>query len=140
VLWSNDPAALKPRLEVHEKQIELVRMMHKAGVPIMAGSDFSDWAIVPGIDLHNELALLVEAGFTPLEALQAATVNPAKFLGTTETFGTIQAGRTADLVLLDENPLEDISHTRKINAVVLGGKFYPLAAIRAQALQDAAKR
>jgi len=69
-----------------------------------------------GIDLHNELALLVEAGFTPLEAMQAATLNPAKFLGKTETFGTIQAGRTADLVLLDENPLEDISHTRKINA------------------------
>ena len=115
-------------------------MMHNAGVPIMAGSDFSDWAMVPGIDLHNELALLVEAGFSPLEALQAATVSPAKFLGKTETFGTIQAGRTADLVLLDENPLEDISHTRKINAVVLGGKFYPLVAIRAQALQDAAKR
>jgi len=75
-----------------------------------------------------------------LEAIQAATLNPAKFLGKTETFGTIQAGRTADLVLLDENPLEDISHTRKINAVVLGGKYYPLAAIRAQALQGASKR
>jgi len=140
VLWSNDPAALKPRLDVHEKQIELVRMMHNAGVPIMAGSDFSDWAVVPGIDLHNELTLLVEAGFTPLDAMQAATLNPAKFLGKTETFGTIQAGRTADLVLLDENPLENISHTRKINAVVLGGKLYPLAAVRAQALQGASKR
>jgi len=140
VLWSDDPESLKPRLEVHEKQIELVRMMHKAGVPIMAGSDFSDWALVPGVDLHNELALLVEAGFTPLEALQAATLNPAKFLGKTDTYGTIQVGRVADLVLLDMNPLEDISHTRKINAVVLGGKFYPLASIRARALQDAAKR
>ena len=140
VLWSNDPESLKPRLNVHEKQIELVRMMHKAGVQIMAGSDFSDWALVPGVDLHNELALLVEAGFTPLEALQAATLNPAKFLGKTETFGTIQAGRVADLVLLDANPLEDISHTRKINAVVLGGKFYPLSTIREQALQDATKR
>jgi imidazolonepropionase-like amidohydrolase len=140
VLWSNDPESLKPRLEVHQKQIELVRMMHKAGVQIMAGSDFSDWGMVPGIDLHNELALLVEAGFSPLEALQAATLNPAKFLGKTETFGTIQVGRTADLVLLDMNPLEDISHTRKIHAVMLGGKFFPVASIRAQALQDAAKR
>lgn len=140
VLWSNDPEALKPRMNVQEKQIEIVAMMHGAGVQIMAGSDFSDWALVPGIDLHNELALLVEAGFTPLEALQAATLNPAKFLGETEAFGTIQAGRLADLVLLDANPLEDISHTRKINAVVLGGKFYPLASIRAQALQEAAKR
>jgi len=140
VLWSNDPESLKPRLDVHQKQIELVRMMHKAGVPIMAGSDFSDWGIVPGIDLHNELALLVEAGFTPLEALQAATLNPARFFGKTDTYGTIQVGRVADLVLLDMNPLEDISHTRKIHAVVLGGTFFPLASIRAKALQDAAKR
>jgi imidazolonepropionase-like amidohydrolase len=134
VLWSNDPESLKPRSDVHEKQIELVRMMHKAGVSIMAGSDFSDWALVPGVDLHNELALLVEAGFNPMEALQAATLNPAKFLGRTDTFGTIQVGRAADLILLNANPLEDISHTRKINAVVLGGNFYPLAAIRAQSL------
>jgi imidazolonepropionase-like amidohydrolase len=140
VLWSNDPESLKPRLDIHEKNIEVVRMMHKAGVQIMAGSDFSDWAIVPGVDLHNELALLVEAGFSPLEALQAATLNPAKFLGNTDRFGTIQAGRVADLVILDMNPLEDISHTRKIHAVVLGGKFYPVAAIRAQALQDVAKK
>lgn len=134
VLWSDDPESLKPRLDVHEKQIELVRKMHKAGVPIMAGSDFSDWALVPGVDLHNELALLVEAGFSPMEALQAATLNPAKFLGKTDTFGTIQVGRVADLILLSANPLEDISHTRKINAVVFGGNFYPLAAIRAQSL------
>jgi imidazolonepropionase-like amidohydrolase len=139
VLWSNDPEALKPRLDIHEKNIEIVRMMHKAGVQIMAGSDFSDWGMVPGIDLHNELALLVEAGFTPLEALQAATLNPAKFLGKTDTYGTIQVGRVADLVLLDMNPLEDIGHTRKVNAVVLGGKFFPLALIRAQALQNAGK-
>jgi len=140
VLWSNDPESLKPRLDVHERQIELVRMMHKTGVQIMAGSDFSDWATVPGVDLHNELALLVEAGFSPLEALQAATLNPAKFLGRTDTYGTIEVGRVADLVLLDMNPLEDISHTRKIHAVVLGGKLYPLASIRAQALQEASTR
>ena len=140
VLWSNDPESLKPRLEIHEKNIEVIRMMHKAGVAIMAGSDFSDWAIMPGIDLHNELALLVEAGFTPMEALQAATLNPAKFMGKTDTYGTIQAGRVADLVLLNMNPLEDISHTRKIHAVVLGGKYFPMASIKAQSLQDAAKQ
>jgi imidazolonepropionase-like amidohydrolase len=137
VLWSNDPEALKPRLAVHHKQIELVRMMHSAGVQIMAGSDFSDWGTVPGVDLHNELALLVEAGFSPLEALQAATVNPARFLGLGDSLGTIQEGHAADLVLLDANPLENISHTRKINAVVLNGTFYPLAAIRAHSLLGA---
>jgi imidazolonepropionase-like amidohydrolase len=136
VLWSDDPNSMKSRLDVLQKQIALVGMMHQAGIQIMAGSDFSDWALVPGVDLHNELALLVEAGFTPLEALQTATLNPAKFLGKTESFGTIEVGRTADLVLLDANPLEDISHTRKINAVVLGGAFYPLALIRAQALKS----
>ncbi len=123
-----------------KKNIDVVRMMHKAGVRIMAGSDFSDWALVPGIDLHNELALLVEAGLTPMEALQAATLNPAKFLGKADTYGTIQIGRAADFVLLGMNPLEDISHTRKIFAVVLGGKFFPLASIKAQSLQDAAKQ
>ena len=71
-----------------------------------------------------------------MEALQTATLNPAKFLGKTDTFGTIQVGCVADLVLLDANPLEDISHTRKIYAVVLGGKFYPLANIRAQSLSS----
>ena len=105
-LWSNDPEALKPRMDVQAKQITLVGMMHKAGVKIMAGSDFSDWGMVPGVDLHNELALLVEAGFTPLEAPQAAKLKPAKILGKTDTYGTIQVGRAADLVLLDMNPLE----------------------------------
>ena len=139
VLWSNDPESLIPRLHIHEKNIEIVRKMHQAGVQIMAGSDFSDWGTVPGVDLHNELALLVEAGFSPLEALQAATLNPAKFFGKTDSYGTIQVGRVADLVLLDMNPLEDISHTRKIHAVVLDGKFYPLASIREKALQNAEK-
>lgn len=74
-----------------------------------------------------------------MEALQAATLKPAKFLGKTDTYGTIQVGRAADLVLLDMNPLEDISHTRKIHAVVLGGKFYPLASMKAQSLENAAK-
>jgi imidazolonepropionase-like amidohydrolase len=118
----------------------LIVRMHKAGVRIMAGSDFSDWGMVPGVDLHNELALLVEAGFTPMEALQAATIKPAEFLGKRDSFGTIEPGKTADLVLLDANPLEDISHSRKINVVVLGGKFFPIAAMSARVLQESAEQ
>jgi imidazolonepropionase-like amidohydrolase len=137
VLWTNDPEALTPRLDIHQQHIQLVRMMHAAGVQIMAGSDFSDWGMVPGVDLHNELALLVEAGFSPLEALQAATLNPAKFLGFSDRLGTIQKDKAADLVLLDADPLENISHTRKINAVVSDGTFYPIAAMRARVLLDA---
>jgi imidazolonepropionase-like amidohydrolase len=138
VLWSNKPEALKPRLEVHRKQVEQVAMMHRAGVQILAGTDFTDWGQVPGIDLHNELALFVEAGFTPLEALQTATLNPAKLLGRAETFGTIQPGRVADMVILNMNPIEDISHTRKINAVVLRGRYFPVSALMANALNNAA--
>ncbi|HEX8816021.1 MAG TPA: amidohydrolase family protein [Terriglobales bacterium] len=134
VLWSNDPEAMAPRLEIHEKQLEIVRKMHKAGVQMMAGSDFSDWGIVPGIDLHNELALLVESGFSPMEALQAATLGPAKFMGKTDAYGTIQTGRVADMVVLDMNPLENISHTRKIHAVVLGGRYLPMAEMRREVI------
>jgi imidazolonepropionase-like amidohydrolase len=118
----------------------LIVRMHKAGVRIMAGSDFSDWGMVPGVDLHNELVLLVEAGFTPMEALQAATIKPAEFLGKRDSFGTVEQGKTADLVLLDANPLEDISHSRKINVVVLGGKFFPIAAMSARVLQESAEQ
>ena len=128
VLWSN-PKETEGSLEVHRKHLELVEAMHKAGVEIMAASDFSSWALVPGVDLHNELALFVEAGFTPMETLQSATIKPAEFLGKLDSLGTIEKGKIADLVLLDADPLEDISHTRKINSVVLGGKLIPVSAM-----------
>lgn len=132
VLWGSDPAKVAIRSKTQGHQMELVRAMHEAGVQIMTGSDFSDWALVPGIDLHNELALLVEAGFTPMEALQAATVKPATFLGMQDSLGTIEVGKIADLVLLDADPLEDISHTRKIRAVVVGGRLVPVSDLRSR--------
>jgi imidazolonepropionase-like amidohydrolase len=100
------------------KQLEVVAAMKRAGVGIMAGTDLSprSWG------LHEELSLLVEAGLTPLEALQTATRNPAEFLGRLDSLGTIEEGKIADLVLLEANPLEDIRNTRKIHAVILGGK------------------
>ena len=110
--------------------------MHKAGVGILAGSDFSDWALVPGVDLHNELALFVEAGFTPMEALQTATLEPAKFLGRLATQGTIEKGKIADLVLLDADPLEDISHTRMINSVAVRGRLFSIKRVRDEILNS----
>ena len=130
VLWSNKPEALWPRRSVHWRQMDVIAAMHKAGVKMMAGTDFSDWALVPGVDLHNELALLVESGFSPMEALQAATSMPAEFLGRTAEFGTVERGKLADLVLLDADPIESISHTRKIRAVIVGGKLVPVAEMR----------
>ena len=85
----------------------------------------------PGFSLHDddELAFLVQAGFTPMEALQAATWKPAQFLGLAERFGTVARGKQVDLVLLDDNPLDDIHNTRKIRAVVVQGRYFDRAAL-----------
>jgi imidazolonepropionase-like amidohydrolase len=131
VFWtSKDPQSLGRRMAVHLKHIELVRAMHRAGVQIMTGTDFSDWALIPGADLHDELALLVQAGFTPMEALQAATLKPAVFLGSQDSLGTVEKGKIADLVVLYADPLEDINQTRMIDSVVLGGRLIPVAALQ----------
>ncbi|MBI4472473.1 MAG: amidohydrolase family protein [Acidobacteria bacterium] len=106
-----------------QRRIELVAKMHRSGVAFMVGTDTIDPYIFPGFALHDELALLAEAGFTPREALQAATYNPAKYLGTLESMGTIGIGKFADLVLLDADPLRSIHNTQKISAVVANGKF-----------------
>lgn len=101
----------------------LVRELHRAGVGLLAGTDVGGALIVPGVSLHQELALIVEAGLTPLQALQTATLNPAKFLGQSSQMGDVRVGKTADLVLLDANPLEDIVNTRRVNGVILRGRY-----------------
>ncbi|MGH9788644.1 MAG: amidohydrolase family protein [Candidatus Acidiferrales bacterium] len=106
-----------------KRRLEVVRRMDEAGVPLMAGSDVGNLYIFPGFTLHDELALLVEAGLTPLKALQAATRNPAMFLGLSDSMGTVEEGKIADLVLLDANPLKDIRNTQKIRAVVVNGRY-----------------
>jgi Amidohydrolase family len=105
-------------------QVENTRLLHEAGVMLLAATDVGIPMLVPGLSLHEELALLVEAGLTPLEALRTATVNPAKVLGMADTLGTIEADKLADLVLLDANPLADIANTRRIRAVVANGRLY----------------
>ena len=108
---------------VYKKQIELVGMMHRAGVEFLAGTDVENPYCFPGFSLHDELELLVQAGLSPMEALQTATLNPARFLGNEKEFGTVEEGKIADLVLLEANPLEDIRNTTKINSVVLNGRL-----------------
>src|ERR1044072_8334737 len=115
--------------KVLQKQFEIVGAMQKAGVPILAGTDTGNPYCFPGFSLHDELALLVIAGLTPVEALRSATLNPAKFFGLDQTLGTIEQGKIADLVLLDANPLLDIRNTQKINAVVSNGRLFDRKAL-----------
>ncbi len=111
--------------EIFQKELEVVGAMRGAGVELLAGTDEPNPYCFPGFSLHDELGLLVQAGLTPMEALQTATYNPAKFLGMKDSLGTVDKGKLADLVLLDANPIEDINNTRKIAAVVVNGKYYP---------------
>jgi imidazolonepropionase-like amidohydrolase len=111
------------RTRLLQKSKQLVGQMQTAGVHLMAGTDSTAPYIFPGSGLHEELALLVQAGLTSMQALQAATKNPAEFLGIFNEQGTVEKGKFADLLLLDANPLDDIGNTQKIHAVILHGKL-----------------
>jgi imidazolonepropionase-like amidohydrolase len=111
------------RAEAVRRLLEIVGKMNAAGAPIMAGTDSAAPNSFPGSALHEDLAYLVEAGLTPMQALQAATAKPAEFLHRSAEQGTIEVGKRADLVLLDADPLENIQNTQKIRAVILNGKL-----------------
>ena len=102
---------------------ERTSSLEEAGINLLAGTDFGVVNIYPGSSLHEELKLLVDAGLKPYEALQTATINPAKFLNQEERLGTVDIGKEADLVLLNSNPLEDISNTQDIFMVIVNGKI-----------------
>jgi imidazolonepropionase-like amidohydrolase len=107
-------------IKIRQKQFELVKMMQQIGVGLLAGTDLP----IDNPKLLDELEKLVLSGLTPYQALQTATINPAKFLNIENISGTIENGKFADLVLLDANPLENISNIRKIKAVVVNGKLF----------------
>ncbi|MGD7707237.1 amidohydrolase family protein [Microlunatus sp. Y2014] len=107
--------------ELHTWRLATVAAMDEAGVRILAGTDCVGPGLFPGYSLHVELELLVSAGLTPMRAIQCATLEPARFLGRERHAGTVQEGRDADLVILDDDPLTDIRHTRSIHAVVIDG-------------------
>jgi len=113
----------------YKKHLEIVSQMHNHGVKILAGTDTTNPYCFPGFSLHDELALLVEAGLSPAAALRTATTEPAAYLGITKTLGTVQAGKAADLVLLDANPLQDIHNTTKIAVVVRDGRVFERASL-----------
>jgi imidazolonepropionase-like amidohydrolase len=120
--FNTDDLATRKRFV--EKELDVVNAMHRRGVPFLAGTDTPPGVYVfPGFSLHEELQSFVAAGFTPMEALQTATLNPAKFLGMEDRLGTIEKGKLADLVLLDANPLDDIRNTQKITGVIVNGRY-----------------
>ena len=127
-----DWAAFRVRFQ---QGLKLVGSMHRAGVGIIAGTDVLNPYCFPGFSLHDELALLVEAGLSPMEALQASTKEAARFMDQLDRRGTIEPGKIADLVLLDHDPLADIHNSHSIRAVVLGGKLMPRAALDAMLAQ-----
>jgi hypothetical protein len=109
------------RAQIIRRSLEIVGEMNAKRVPVMAGTDAAAPNVFPGFSLHEDLAYLVMAGLTPVQALQAATEKPAEFLHRSAEQGTIQSGKRADLVLLDANPLDDIRNTQKIRAVIVNG-------------------
>jgi len=112
-----DSAAALARFE---ELLSVIGALHRAGVPIVAGTDQA----VPGYSLHREMELYVKAGFTPMEAIQAATLVPARVMGLDGEVGTVTAGKRADLIVVEGNPLEDFSTLRKVWLVVAGGRRY----------------
>ena len=105
-------------------KLKVVKAIHEAGIPILAGSDLANPFIYAGFSLHDELQWMVKAGLTPAAALQTATILPARYLGWQARYGSVAANKIADLVLLDANPLTDIGNTQKIQAVIIHGKVF----------------
>ena len=131
------PAEFELHRQLFTADKKLVGILFRAGAPLLAGTDAMNPYCMPGFSLHDELALLVESGLTPLAALQSATVRPAEFLGRTEELGLVAPGKRADLVLLSADPLADIRNTAQIQAVWVQGKYFDRAAL--DRLLEAAK-
>ncbi len=121
-----------------DRALASVASLHRAGVPLMTGSDLGFLNTYPGFSLHDELALFVQAGVSPLDALRASTIGPARFFGREQEWGSVEAGKVADLVILDGNPLQDISNVRNISAVVVQGRLFDRAALDALLAEVAA--
>jgi hypothetical protein len=121
------PAEFELHRGLFKADEQMVGLMFRAGVPLLAGTDAMNPYCIPGFSLHDELALLVESGLTPLAALQAATLRPAEFLARAAELGSVAPGKRADLVLLSADPLADIRNTTQIQAVWLRGKYFDRA-------------
>jgi imidazolonepropionase-like amidohydrolase len=116
--------------DLYPRQLSLAKLFADNGVPMMTGTDGGSM-MAPGLTLRQEFAELAKAGLSPLKILQMTTVNPARYLGRQDTMGTVEAGRNADLVVLDANPLDDVENLHRINAVIRAGTYYSAADLAA---------
>lgn len=132
------PEARKKLDEAFNRALEIAGIFHSEKVRFLVGTDLAGRNIFPGFSVHDELALLVKAGLTPMETIVAATRHSAELLGKQDKLGTLEQGKVADLVLLDQNPLEDIANTKKINAVIANGRLFRRPELDAM-LETAAK-
>jgi imidazolonepropionase-like amidohydrolase len=123
------PDDWKRAKQIYDKSFDIAREMHRQGVRFLAGTDLVNAYIFPGFSLHDELTLLVKAGLSNLEALQAATWNAALFMNASDKYGSVAPGKIADLVLLDADPLKDIHNTTRISEVFSSGKEFDRAAL-----------
>ena len=133
----NNNIPIDPTLDIYEamikeepqnqylwpKILQLTKMLYENGVTILSGSDIPNFELVPGASLHHELEILVEAGIPPLEAIKIATRNGAQTLGIEEDVGTIEPGKQADMIVLSDNPVDEIRNTKKIEAVINNGQL-----------------
>ncbi|HKG87977.1 MAG TPA: amidohydrolase family protein [Nitrososphaeraceae archaeon] len=133
----NNNVSVDPALDIYEamikeepqyqylwpKILQLTKMLYDNGVTILSGTDIPNFELIPGASLHHELELLVEAGIPPLEVIKIATWNGAQALGIEEDVGTIEPGKQADMIVLSDNPIDEISNTKKIEAVINNGQL-----------------
>jgi imidazolonepropionase-like amidohydrolase len=137
----DDAAAIERRHRAYEKAADLLPLLRDSGMTIIAGTDagFLNSFNYPGIGLHDEMAIFVEHGLTPLQTLQAATLAGPKYFGTSARYGAVAAGKAADILILDRNPVQDIAATRSVRGVILRGRYFDRAALDAM-LADAKAR
>jgi imidazolonepropionase-like amidohydrolase len=136
------PEAFAAAAAVAKASATAVGALHAAGARVLAGTDTFDGFVLPGSSLVKELGLLVGAGLSPLQALQAATRSAAEYRGDLAREGTVEQGKRADLVLLDADPLADIRNVGRVHAVILGGRLFTtsdLDALRAQVIREASR-
>ncbi len=129
--FARSPDEKQTYMAVYERAVRLVADMSAAGVPVMVGTDGTDSYCFPGSGVHDEMRELRRAGLSNAVILRAATWTAAQFQGATAQFGSIEAGKTADLVLLAANPLDDIDNASRVEAVILGGRLFDRNALTA---------